>query len=219
MPNDSTKRFMRHLSNLYDVQSIFSQCLPLQSAEIAVDMCTNTCTQNHKGTCRCIVFNSVEDITIMLVRRMPRTLKKLSTSLSLLPSLRCLRNGCHGFNRRLLHVENDGLREVDSDLEFPAVVCEILDLKSIHKVGACICIPLRSANDDEWTNQLIKLLKPADEELRGAVIRKVRTNASSALENYKNGNGECNAEEKYKVASLTVVPSLMLVLMTLPLTF
>ena len=75
---------------------------------------------------------------VMLVRRMPGTLKKLSASLSLLPSLSCLRNGCHGCNRRLLHVENDGLREGDFHLESPAAVCEILDLKSIHKVSLII---------------------------------------------------------------------------------
>jgi hypothetical protein len=157
---------------------------------------------------------------MMLARRMPGTVKRLSDSLCLLPSLRCLRNGCHGCNQGLLHVENDRLREGDSQVESPAAVCEILDLKSIHKVRTCICIPVRSASDDEWTNKLIKLFKPVrDKEFRGAVIRKGRTNASSALENYKNGDGECEADEKYSLASLAIVPNLTMVLIALVLTF
>lgn len=68
-PSRNTRRFMRLMYNRYDVHSIFLQCHPLQSA--AVTVCVSTCTENHAGRCGCIVFNTVEDITMMLARRMP----------------------------------------------------------------------------------------------------------------------------------------------------
>lgn len=138
---------------------------------------------------------------------MPRTLKLLPDSRCLLPSvsclrngchscrcilpsLHCLRNGCHGFNHGLLYVdENDRLREGDPEVDSSAAVCEILDhLESLDKVGSCICIPVRSHNEDKWTDFLITYLEADDKEFRGVVIRKGRTDASSALQNYKNRN-------------------------------
>jgi hypothetical protein len=116
-------------------------------------------------------------------------------------------------------VENDRLIEGDSQVESPAAVCGVLDLKSIHKVRTCICIPTRPASEDEWTNKLIKFFDVRDKEIRGAVIRKGRTNASSALQNYKNGDGECEADEKYSLASLAIVPNFTMGLIALVLTF
>ena len=211
--------FMQVMFCNYDVQSIFLACLPLKSvhAEVNVEMCT----EDHGEKCGCIVFETQEDITVMLARRMPGTVKKLHDSRILLPSLGCLRNGCHGCKQRLLNVdENDRLREGDHQLESPAAVCEILDLESIQEAHGCICIPLRSANEDDWTKHLIRFFEPDTEELRGAVTRKGKTTASSALENYKKGNQRnCNADEKYSLASLTILPRLTLVLIMLLLTF
>ena len=211
----SMRLLVRYISNVYDVHSIFLQCFPLQS----VPMCTDVCTENDEGRCKCIVFKTVEDITMMLARRMPGTVKRLSESLCLLPSLSCLKNGCHGCNQGLLHVENERLREGVPQLEPPAAVCELLDLESTHTTRSCICIPVRSANEDDWTRELITLFEPDDNEFRGAVIRKGRTSVSSALENYKNGIGDCYAEEKYKLASLVILPKLITLLINIVLTF
>ena len=155
------------------MQSIVLKCLPLQPEEVTVTV--EKCTENHGGRCGCVVFKTVEDITKMLARRMPRTLKLLPDSRCLLPSvsclrngchscqcilpsLNCLRNGCHGFNHGLLYVdENDTLTESNCEVDSPAAtVCEILDhLESFDKVGSCICIPVRSHNEDKWTYFLI----------------------------------------------------------------
>jgi hypothetical protein len=104
-------------------------------------------------------------------------------------------------------------------VESPAAVCGVLDLKSIHKVRTCICIPTCPASEDEWTNKLIKFFDVRDKEFRGAVIRKGRTNASSVLENYKNGDGEREADEKYSLASIAIVPDFTMGLIALVLTF
>lgn len=134
---------------------------------------------------------------MMLARQLPGTLKSLPDSHCLIPSVCCLSNGCHGCNQGLLHAENDTLKEGDPNLDSPAAVCEILE--SIPKVGACICIPVRPFNEDKWTNELIRVFEPQKTEFRGVVFREGGTNASSALENYKNGNGECDADETYSL--------------------
>jgi len=101
------KQFMRHISNLYYLQSLSLQCFPLQSVvEVAIVMCRDTYTKNGKGRCRCIVFNTLEYITMVLALRMSGTLEKLYDSQSLLPSLCFLRNVYHRCNQRLLYVEN-----------------------------------------------------------------------------------------------------------------
>jgi len=69
-------------------------------------------------------------------------------------------------------------------MESPVVFFEILDqLESVHKVSASICVPVCSMNDDEWKNKLMKNLKPKDEEFKGSIIRKGRTNSYVALKN------------------------------------
>jgi len=78
--------------------------------EVTIETCE--CTGN------CILFWTVEEITIMLASRMPGTLKQLSSSLCLLPCLTCLTNGCHGCHEEgLLRVEGplrvEGLLRVE----------------------------------------------------------------------------------------------------------
>lgn len=219
-PSYTMQSLMKYSSHVFQVHSTFLQYHPLQSMEeVSVDPCTG----NH---CGCIVFKMVEEMARMISRRIPGTVKRLSDSLYLLPSLHCLRNGCHGCNEGLLHVEDidehgrERLREGDAQLHSPAAVCEILDLKSIHEERACICIPLLSAEDDNWTNQLIALFKPDAKEFRGGIIRKGRSSyASFALERYKNGSGKCDAVEEYKLASLFILPRLTVVFIQIVLTF
>eukprot|EP00253_Pinus_taeda_P020396 PITA_20396 len=213
------RKFMNSISNVSDVHSIFLRCRPLQCGAFTEDFPKCSCTENRDGRCGCIVFNTVQDITMMLARQLPGTLKmkRLSDSQCLLPCGRCLSKGCHGCNQGLLHAENDTLKEGDPNLESPAAVCEILE--SIPKVGACICIPVRPFNEDEWTNELIRVFVPQKGEFRGVVFREGGTNASSALENYKNGNGECDADETYSLASLAILPYLAEALIMFVLTF
>ena len=62
-------------------------------------------------------------------------------------------------------------------------------------------------------------MKADDKEFRGVVIRKGKTDASSALQNYKNRNhGECDADEEYIIASLFILPYLTRILIVLVLT-
>eukprot|EP00253_Pinus_taeda_P024810 PITA_24810 len=96
-PNSSMRQFMKYNYNAHHVHSILLKCLPLRSPEVTLNSPEQIC--DYSGTCKCIVFRTVEDITVMLAFRMPGTLKKLSDSQCLLPSLSCLRNGCHGCNQ------------------------------------------------------------------------------------------------------------------------
>lgn len=210
-------RFINRIPKVSDVHSIFLRCGPLQCGAFTEDLRNCSCTENRDGRCGCIEFNTVEDITMMLARQLPRTLKRLPDSHCLIPSVSCLSKGCHGCNQGLLYAENDTLKEGDPHLESPAAVCEILE--SIPKVGACICIPVRPFNEDEWTNELIRVFEPEKREFRGVVFREGGTNASSALENYKNQNGECDADETYSLASLAIVPYLAEPLINFVLTF
>lgn len=211
------RKFMDSISNAFDVHAIFLRCRPLQFGALTEDFRNCRCPEKRDGRCGCIVFNTAEDITMMLARQLPGTLKILPDSRCLIPSVCCLSKGCHGCNQGLLHVENDRLEEGDPNLESPAAVCEILE--SIPKVDACICIPVRPFNEDEWTNELIRVFEPQKGEFRGVVFREGGTNASSALENYKKRNGECDADETYSFASLAIVPYLAEPLINFVLTF
>ena len=116
---------------------------------------------------------------------MPGILKQLPDSLCILPSLQCMKNGCHGLNQGIS--------------EFPAA-CEVLDFElkpPIQEIPVCICIPLRPASTDDWTSLLMRPFKSKDQENRGAIVM-----ASDALEDYLDQNGGGRLEEVfYKTTS------------------
>lgn len=205
---------MKYASNSHNVDSILLQCLRLESAVITAEICE--CVE----PCQCVIFWTLEQIIIMLALRMPGTLKQLSHSLCLLPSRQCLRNGCHGCNQGLLHVELDEfarqrLTEGDPENEFPAAVCETLDMfrRSIQEKPTCICIPVLPAAYDDWTKLLIRSFRSKDEEARG-----VRDMALVALEGYMGDSRGATLESvEYSTASL-VVPRLIEVSVNLALT-
>lgn len=195
-PNSSIKQFMKYMSYAHDVDSILLQCDPLKSAAITVEVCE---CSGCEGTCQCIVFRTVQEITIILARRIPGTLKGLSDSLLLLPSLKCLRNGCHGCNQGLLHVEGEILREGDPKVEFPAAVCQTLDYtgrESIVEEQICICISVNPPGDDHWTKLLMRSFTSKDKEERGATVK-----ASEALRKYL---AECREERVETVEYNTI---------------
>jgi hypothetical protein len=104
-------------------------------------------------------------------------------------------------------------RESDSKL-----VSEILDKIRPGFIRAgepiCICIPMKSARDDVWTNLLVRILRSKDAEGRGA-----RVMASEALEGYlAGGRGGQEGTVKYGICSF-IVPRLTEVVITLVLTF
>ena len=68
-PNSSIKQFMRYISNAHDVQSILLECLPLKSVALLAEIC------NCDDECKCIVFCTVEEVTVMLDRWMLEILK------------------------------------------------------------------------------------------------------------------------------------------------
>lgn len=211
-PNSSMRHFMKYIYKTHNLYSIILQCIRLESAVVTVETCecsehgVTTSSSDSKITCNCIVFWTVEDITIILAHRMPGILKRLSDSLCLLPSLQCLKNGCHGCNEGLLHVEGQRLREGDSMVECPAAVCETLDIfldffGTSHLLPDCICIPTHPADSDEWTKLLIRSLRYEDPEVRS--VDRVVVTASDALQNYMDQKGGCSAIERYK--GITVV--------------
>eukprot|EP01018_Ginkgo_biloba_P005380 Gb_27443 [translate_table: standard] len=199
--NSSLRQFMKYISNSHNVDSILLQCLPLRSAAMTVEIC------ECRDQCQCLIFWTIEDVTILLALRMPGILKQLSPSLCLLPSLQCLSNGCHGCNEGLLHVEIDELAqerliEGDSEVGFPAAVCETLDIvaRSVEEKPTCICIPVLPALRDDWTRLLITSFKCKDEESRGAGVP-----ATEALESYLGETRAATAERvTYSNASIIV---------------
>ena len=68
-PNSSIKQFMRYISNAHDVQSILLECLPLKSVALLAEIC------NCDDECKCIVFCTVEEVTVMLDSWMLEILK------------------------------------------------------------------------------------------------------------------------------------------------
>jgi hypothetical protein len=197
-PTSSMRHFMKYLFNAHDLYSIVLQCNRLEYAVVPVQTCK--CSEHGvRVRCNCIVFSTVEDITIILANRMPGILKRLSDSLCLLPSLKCLKNGCHGCNEGMLHVESQRLIQRDSMVESPAAVCETLDIFPdffTTSTPDCICIPVHPADNDEWTKLLIRSLRKQDPEIR-SMDRGIVT-ASDALQNYMDQKGGCLAIEKYK---------------------
>jgi len=181
-PNSSMRQFMKYISSAHNVQSILLECLPLRSAALLAEIC------NCNDECKCIVFCTVEEVTILLARRMPRMLKRLTDTLCLLLSRDCLTNGCHGCDEGMLYVdEGERLREGKKNLTTEAElnrlsVLETLDYiyqKPVPQEHTCICIPLHPAENDDWTDLMMRSLRSKDKEGRG-----VRVMASDALENY-----------------------------------
>ena len=58
-PNLSINQFMTYISNAYNMHSIVLQSVPVKSLTLK--------KPDNSETCKCIVFNTVEDCTILLV--------------------------------------------------------------------------------------------------------------------------------------------------------
>jgi hypothetical protein len=183
-PESSIRQFMEYIKNTHDVKST------LLRFHVAAEICIR-----HR--CMCIVIEGAGSV-FWLARRMPGVLKQLSFSKWLLPCVTCLRNGCHGCNPKW---------------PVPAV-CEILDkvVTRVCEERSCICIPTKPAEDDKWTNMLIRSLKTKDKADRG-----VRNPASDALGKYISQSGVCDETEKYSTVPL-IVPRLAEVLINIILT-
>ena len=209
-PNSSMRNFMKYLSNAHSLNSIILHCNHLEYAKNTVKTCEcnalreTTSSSDSKITCNCIIFCTVEDITIILANRMLGTLKSLSNSLCLLPSLKCLKNGCHGCNWGVLHVESDRLTDEDSIVsmgESPAAVSETLDIfMDFFGTGPllpnCIYIPVHPASNDDWAKLLIRSSGYEDPEIRS--VDQVIVMASDALQNYMDKKGGCFTIERYQ---------------------
>ena len=92
---------MRYISSAHDVRPILLECLPLRSAALLAEIC------NCNDECNCIVFCTVEAVNILLARRIPGTLKRVTDTLCVLLSQDCLKNGCHECNQGLLYLKFD----------------------------------------------------------------------------------------------------------------
>jgi hypothetical protein len=221
MPNSSVRQFMQYIYNVHQVRSVILQCFALNSQVLTVEICT--CPSS---ICRCIAFwtGINEVITIMLVQRMPGTIKRLAdTSLCLLPCINCLINGCHGCKQGLLHAESGSaewrMTEGTSMVDPPAAVCTTLsDISDESLATACICIPLPSAEDDRWTKLLIRSFNSKENEARGAIITHAIGSVSYDLENSMAGRAESFAKEEYNTTSL-IVPRLTEIFINVLLTF
>lgn len=184
-PNSSMKQFMRYICNAYKVHSILLQCFPLKSksAELLPGLCN--CKDHNREECNCIVFWYVEEIVKMLARRMPRTLKRLSDSLCLLPSPQCLATGCHGCNQGQYveetgeSVEETGESERkkstepgDTEKGNKAVqdIFKHISEGSMKEDHSCICVPLSPSGYDYWTKLLIRSFEGANREYSTASL-------------------------------------------------
>lgn len=206
-PNSSIRQYMRYISNAHDLETIVLQCFPLKSAAITAQIC-----ECNEVTCGCIVFFTVEEITIMLAAQMPGILKQLSDSLCILPCVNCIRRGCHGCNQGLLHVETDGFGRdrltVGDSKDSVNLVCETLHTSPeiIEEERICICIPVHAADrGDDWTNLLIRSLMFKEKEARGVRVQVLDSQETSQV------------IVKYSTASL-IVPRLIEVLVNFLLT-
>jgi hypothetical protein len=210
-PNSSIKQFMKYISNAHHVDSILLQCNPLKSTEFTAEKC------ECRDLCRCIVLCTVKEVTNLLARRMPATVKHLSESRCLLPCLGCLTKRCHGYNQGqgLLPPKEELTEDLMHVESGAAAVCETLDYNpwgSMQGGLICICIPMHRR--DGWTKMLIRSLKSKDKEDRGVTVI-----ASDALETYmsQSGGSPFKETEEYNATSL-VVPRLTEVLVNLILT-
>jgi len=245
-PSCSMKQFVEYNANVYHVWSVLVQYFPFESVPLTVEICTCLLRERDhsfdNSRCGCIVLGVNEVITTMLAQQIPRTLKRLPNDLCLLPSLECLKNGCHGCNSGLLHVEETDvfsveetdellvedigtkktLREGDSKMDCPAAVCRAPYSTILKEPATCICIPVRQEgndrNTDRWTELLIGSFKSKDYETRGAIIRREISSVSDDLENYLAGSGKCYAVEEYSLLSL-IVPRSVEILINLGVTF
>lgn len=172
-PNLSIRQFMKYISNAYNVHSIILQCFPVNSP--VLDQKFDGEQKNHSINCKCIVFSTVEEVIILLADQIPRTLKRLSDSLFLLPSEECLAEGCHGCKQDLLYVEHDKsgkktLKKGDSKSSEDRVTevkrSAVLKTLEILQTGEynCICIPLCPSGYDYWTKLLSRSLGVKDTE-------------------------------------------------------
>lgn len=162
----------------------------------------------------------------MLTKQIPGTLKRLPHALCLLPSLDCLKNGCHGCNHDLLHLEESDtdelmttkrLSEDEFNLECPAAVCGASYSFIFGEPATCICIPVPREGYHRWTELLIGSFKSKYYETRGVMIRQEKSSVSRDLKNYVARSGQCYAEEEYSIVSL-ILPRLTEILINLALT-
>lgn len=182
----------------------------------------------------------------MVAEKIPGTLKPLSDSLCLLPSINCLKHGCHGCKQGLLHVgeteatrnhglsheeeteanhfvtNKKGLREAEPKVECSAAVCGSPYSLILGKPATCFCVPVPhevyGKTTDLWTELLIGSFKSKDFETRGDLIRLEISSVSHDLQNYVDRSGECYAVEEFNIASL-IVPRLTEIVINLALTF
>lgn len=234
-PHSSLTQFMQYVSHSHDLDSILLQFLPLISSPVTAAIC-------ECGYCECVVFWATAGIMVMLAHRLPGTLKRLSESQCLLPSLSCLKKGCHGCNLALLYVKDlpdeeaagesselvtfEGrLREDNPMVDSPAAVCEALaEFVREEKESSCICIPVHPGNADRWTKFMIKFLKSKENEAKG-----IKVVVSDALQHYitdsaqelvllpHSPTGCIVASEKYDGASL-ILPRVAEVIVNMGLT-
>lgn len=110
-PNSSMTQFVEYIANVYDLRSVLLPYLPLEHGALTQEICTCPLRKDDRSyddsKCGCILFwtGVNEVITITLAEQIPGTLKALCPGLCLLPSLDCLKNGCHGCDQGLLHAE------------------------------------------------------------------------------------------------------------------
>lgn len=233
-PNSSMMQFMEYVANVHHVRCVLLQYFPLQSLPLVVD---SICTCPFKDGCGCIVFSAPLGVTVMVAERIPGTLKRLSHSLCLLPSLDCLKNGCHGCDDGLLHVaeidDTSYLEETDDTIKkrLISVVPLVEKTAAVHgisysctfKLGdaaTCICIPVLQEGydrgNDRWTELLIRCFRFNDYEIRSVIVRQGQGSISRDLENYIAQNGKCYASEEYNTAAL-IVPRFTEILINLVL--
>lgn len=232
-PSHSMGQFMKYTSHVYGVHSMQLQFHRLMISSGQVDgEILYCCRLRHE--CNCIVFKTKEDITKMLAERMPGTLKELPDSNCLLPCQACLKNGCHGCNQELLHVEvvekdAEGSNNIVEDLEAGGEHEEEEDgrknkRKLILKTGACKVWPVPAVCQildkgcavlEQPNNYICIPTHPAKHDKWTEMLiaalktkekdaRGVINLASDALQNYWAQSGVCNDMEEYSTLSLIV---------------
>lgn len=201
----SIQQFMKSNAHMHNVHSMLLQFFPLNA---------DTCRVKHKLTvCNCIVFWAVEEMTIMLARRLPGTLKRLTDPMYLLPCRTCLINGCHECNQEQ---SDEGYRSRESGSSIVSDILDAIRAGLIHREEPiCICIPMDDAPaiNAVWTNLVVRTLKSKDAKVRD----RDRAITRAALEGYLAGNRRDKDVTEYNNCS--IVPRLIEVLINLVLTF